>query len=241
MNAAEQLALGIPALIRVVGSGTDTPLQIGMNPFGAGTNGARMGRPLQAAFGEVIQQIGMQTPVVVVVGSAGTGKSLLMDMTARTCLEMGLSTRRIERGDLVHMALGEKSDVLLIDETDSMSNSTLQTLLKAGSQNTATTMVFLCLPTCVCRFGFAGVRSVVVELTPLALSDARNYLQERANSIGRPNLFTPDALDLVIDGSRGLPRLMRTIAGHAFFSAVSQGASQIGPKHVSDALESRAV
>jgi hypothetical protein len=238
MNAAEQLVLGTAPLIRV-GSGTDTPLQIAMNPFGAGTNGARMGRPLQAAFGEVILQIGMQTPVVVVVGSAGTGKSLLMDMTARTCLEMGLSTRRIERGDLVHMAFGEKSDVLLVDETDSMSNSALQALLKAGSQNTATTMVFLCLPTCVCRFGFAGVRSVVVELTPLALSDARNYLQERANSIGRPNLFMADALDLIIDGSRGLPRLMRTIAGHAFFSAVSQGASQISPKHVSDALESR--
>jgi hypothetical protein len=239
MNAAEQLPVGLPP-IRVAANGADTPLEIAMNPFGAGVNGARLGRPLQAAFGEVMQQIGMQTPVVIVVGSAGTGKSLLMDMTARTCLEMGLSARRIERGDLVTSAVGEKTDVLLVDETDSMTNATLQILLKA-SHSTATTMVFLCLPTCVCRFGFAGIRSAVVELTPLALSDARNYLKERANSIGRPNLFTPDALDLVIDGSRGLPRLIRTIAGHAFFSAVSQAASQISPKHVAEALDARTV
>ena len=46
MNAAEQLALGTAPRIRVVGSGTDAPLQIAMNPFGAGTNGTRMGRPL---------------------------------------------------------------------------------------------------------------------------------------------------------------------------------------------------
>jgi len=239
MNAAEQLPVGTPALIRLA-AGADTPLEIGMNPFGAGANGARLGRPLQAAFGQVMQQIGLQTPAVVVVGSAGTGKSLLMEMTARTCLEMGLSARRIERGDMVHAPVGEKTDVLLVDETDSMSNAALQTLLKA-SRSTATTMVFLCLPTCVCRFDFAAIRSVVVELAPLALSDARNYLKDRANSIGRPNLFTPDAQDLVIDGSRGLPRLLRTIASHAFFSAVSQGAAQISPQHVADALVARAV
>ena len=240
MNAAEQLALDSAVPIRIAGSGADRPLEIGMNPFGPNAQGARLGRPLQGAFGVVIQQIGMQTPVVVVVGSAGTGKTLLMDMTARTCLELGLSVRRIARGDLVHTALGETSDILLVDETDSMSNAVLQTVLKAAKK-TATTMVFLCLPTCVCRFDFAAARSVVVELGPLSLSDGRNYLHERASSIGRPNLFTPDALDLVIDGSRGLPRLMRTIAGHAFFSAVSEGASQISPKHVLDALEARTV
>src|SRR3978361_2032782 len=112
MSAAEQLALQTPALMRLAVGGTGTPLEIGMNPFGAGANGARLGRPLQAAFGEVIQLIGMQTPAVVVVGSAGTGKSLLMEMAARTCLEMGLSARRGERGDMVHVPLGEKTDVL---------------------------------------------------------------------------------------------------------------------------------
>ena len=75
----------------------------------------------------------------------------------------------------------------------------------------------------------------------MALSDSRNYLQERAISIGRPNLFTPAALNLVIDGSRGLPRLLRSIAHLAFFAAASEGASQIGAQHVSHALQSRSV
>jgi hypothetical protein len=212
-----------------------------MNPFVAGASGSRIGRPLQTAFGEVVRQIGLQTGVVVVVGNAGTGKSSLMDMTARACLEMGLSVRRVERGDQVHTAFGKKFDVLLVDQTDSMSNSSLQTLLSAEGKNTATTMVFMCRPSCVGRFNFLDTHGAIIELTPLSLSDSRNYLQERAASIGRANLFTPEALDLVIDGSRGLPRLLRSIAHLAFFAAASEGASQIGAQHVSNTLESRSV
>jgi hypothetical protein len=153
---------------------------------------------------------------------------------------MGLSVRSIERGDLLSQAFGEKTDVLMVDQSDFMSNSSLQTLLSAG-KDTATTKVFLCLPSCIGRFTFSGVRTTVVELAPLALSDARNYLQERAISIGRPKLFTVEASDLVIDGSRGLPRSLRSLAHLAFFGAASEGASQINPEHVSNALESRDV
>src|SRR4051812_16318825 len=70
------------------------------NPFTPGAQGSRVGRSLQTAFGEIIRHIGAQTPVVVVVGSAGTGKTLLADMVARTCSDMGISIRRAERGDL---------------------------------------------------------------------------------------------------------------------------------------------
>jgi hypothetical protein len=241
MDAARKLSdATIPFVPRASSASAATPLQIAMNPFVAGASGSRMGRPLQTAFGEVIRQIGLQAPVVVVVGSSGTGKSLLMDMTARACLGMGLSVRRVERGDQVHTAFGAKSDALLVDQTDSMSNSNLQTLLSSG-KNTAATMVFMCLPTSVGRFNFSDARGVTIELTPLALSDSRNYLQERAASIGRPNLFTPEALDLAIDGSRGLPRLLRSIAHLAFLAAASEGATQIGAQHVSNTSETRAL
>jgi hypothetical protein len=239
MDAARKLSDDtIPFVPRALSASAAPPLQMAMNPFVAGANGSRMGRPLQTAFGEVIRHIGLQAPVVVVVGSSGTGKSLLTDMTARACLGMGLSVRRVERGDQVHTAFGAKSDVLLVDQTDSMSNSNLQTLLSSG-KNTAATMVFMCLPTSVGRFSFSDTRGVTIELTPLALSDSRNYLQERAASIGRPNLFTPEALDLAIDGSRGLPRLLRSIAHLAFLAAASEGATQIGAQHVSNTSETR--
>ncbi|HEX3487101.1 MAG TPA: hypothetical protein VHT51_18745 [Micropepsaceae bacterium] len=198
----------------------------------------RMGRPLQKALGEVIRHIGLQTPVIVVVGSAGTGKTLLVDMTVRACADMGLTARRADTADQVHALVGTKSDVVLIDQTDSMSNSSLQTLLSPEGKNTATTMVFMCLPTCVGQIGFAAANRATIELTPLSLSDARNYLHERAVSIGRTNLFSPEALDLVIDGSRGLPRLLRSIAHLAYWAAASENAPQIGAQHVSNAAGS---
>src|SRR5258706_10187229 len=76
---------------------------------------------------------------------------------------------------------------------------------------------------------------------PLSLSDARNYLHERAASIGRTNLYSPEALDLIIDGSRALPRLLQSIAHQAYWAAASEGASQIGAQHVSNASGSQGV
>ena len=73
-------------------------LQLQTNPFTANASGARIGRPLQAALGEVIRQIGLEAPVVVVCGNAGTGKTLLINMIARACTDMGLCARQIDRG-----------------------------------------------------------------------------------------------------------------------------------------------
>src|SRR6202045_2285329 len=107
-------------------------LQLQTNPFTASASGARIGRSLQAALGEVIRQIGLEAPVVVVCGNAGTGKTLLMHMIARACTDMGLFARQIDRGDLMHVAFGQRADVLLIDEADSIADSTLHTLNSAG-------------------------------------------------------------------------------------------------------------
>jgi hypothetical protein len=71
-----------------------------------------------------------------------------------------------------------------------------------------------------------------------AFFDARIYLVERARSIGRPHLFTQEALNLVIDGSAGLQRDLRGIAQFAFFAAASEGAWRIDTRHVVIAMES---
>ncbi len=235
MDAARQLKSDtIPLVPRAVTPSTTVPLQISTNPFVAGASGTRMGRPLQQAFGEVIRHIGLQTSIIAVVGSAGTGKSVLADMITRACADMGLTMRRIERGDQVYALFTTKSDVLLIDQTDSMATFSLQILLSPEVKNTTTTMVFMCQPSCVGQLNFSGDDHATVELTPLSLSDARNYLHERAASIGRTNLYSPEALDLIIDGSRGLPRLLQSIAHQAYWAAASEGAPQIGAQHVSN-------
>jgi hypothetical protein len=78
-----------------------------------------------------------------------------------------------------------------------------------------------------------------IELTRLSQSDTRAYLQERATQAGFTDLFTPAALDLIVDASRGLPRSLWSIAGLAYFYAASAGASQISRQHVADALASQ--
>jgi len=217
----------------------EAPLDSNQNPFTSSAPGLRLVRPVQIASGELLRLIGLRTPVVVVLGNAGMGKTVLVSMVARACGDMGLSVRRIERGDLLTHATGNRSDVLLVDEADSMSNAVLQSVLTAGDGHRDRTIVFLCLPSSVSRFNFSGTEAVVLELGALSLLDARLYLTERGNSIDRPNLFELQALDVVIDASRGVPRVLRSIASLAYFNAVVAGASQIAVTHAEAAARMR--
>ena len=67
---------------------TNEPLRIDANPFVSG--GVVIGRPVQTALAQVIEQIVLKTPVILVTGNAGTGKSLLAKLTTRACSDMGL-------------------------------------------------------------------------------------------------------------------------------------------------------
>jgi hypothetical protein len=155
-----------------------------------------------------------------------------MNMAARAWNNMGLTVRQVDRGDLVQIALDQRSDLLLIDEANSIPDSLLHTLVSAGGNHVATTMVFSCLPGSVGRFTFSAGRAAVVDLAPLTRSDARHYLLEQATRASRPDPFMPEALELVVEGSGGSPRLLQSIASLAYFSAAFDGASQIRPKHV---------
>jgi len=214
-------------------------LKIEADPFSTGTSGPHLGRPLQSAFREIVRHIAVKTPIVLVTGDSGTGKTLLVDMTARLCSEMGLSVRRVDRGDLVHITFGQHSDVLLIDEANSLPESMLDASSAEAAKNQATTTVFLGLPSCTGRFILSNIRPVLIELTSLAPADARSYLTDRATGAGLRDLFTDEALELIIVGTHGSPRALRSIASLAFFFAASAGASQIRVEHVTSALIGR--
>jgi len=208
------------------------PLGPGNDPFMPGIQSLRIGRPLQKAFSETLHQISLQAPLVLVVGGAGTGKTLLSDMVSRACSEMGLSVQCIARGDMAHWMLGERPDVLLVDEADSVADSFLEAFSSDGRTSAARTTVFLGLPACTARFDLLGLHPVVVELTSLTPLAARSYLLEMATSAGFADLFAADALDRIVQDSRGAPRLLRSMASFAFFVASSDGVSQISLKHV---------
>jgi hypothetical protein len=213
---------------------TQTALKREDNPFASGEGGLRSGRALQTALGEVIGHIAAEAPFVVVEGSAGAGKSLLLDMTFRACSTMGLPVRHADRAELLQLCLRERSDVLLIDHAEIIPVSTLEQLFAPDQKNAATTTILFWRS----DFAFAGLnlQAVVVHLQALSDSDSRAYLMERAASIGRPDLFGPDAVDLIIRSSHGSLQHARTLAKFAFFAAAMDGAPQIELAHVADVL-----
>jgi len=213
------------------------PLDLQANPFGSNSYAFAPVSSAQAALKEVIEHIGLRRRAIIIAGGAGTGKTFLLKMIVRSCSDMGLSVCQFDRGDLADTTIDARSDVVLVDEADSIPDSAVLTLLFRNPSNTATTWVFMCLPSSVHRFGCLDVS--VVELRGLSVDDARTYLLERATSIGRPNLFAPDALDLIVHQARESPRLLLSVASLAFFTAGWGRATQIGVRHVAYWLESQ--
>src|SRR4029453_19073065 len=174
----------------------NSPLDLQTNPFSSNSNAPPPISSAQTALEEVIRHIGLRRRAIVLCGRGGHGKNFLLKMIVRSCSEMGLSVCQLDRGDLTGAALDARSDVVLVDEADSIPDSAILTLIFPPPSNTATTWVFVCLPSSVHRFSCLDAN--VVELRGLSVDDAQSYLLERATSIGRPDLFAPDALDLII-------------------------------------------
>jgi len=210
------------------------PLKMDADPF-ASTAASQSGRQVQTAFREIVRHIVLQTPVILVTGPASAGKTLLVDMTARLCTNMGLSVRRVDRGDLLHIALAQNSDVLLVDEANSVEDALLESFAAEKRNDSATTTVFLGLPSCIGRF-IATVDPVLIQFDLLSRSDAEHYLLERAAAAGFTNLFSDDSLDLIVDASSGSPRLLARIGSLAFCNAASDCAGQIRHKHAASAV-----
>jgi hypothetical protein len=213
------------------------PLRLESNPFIARNAAPYHGRPLLSAFRELVREIVQRTPVVVVTGSASAGKSLLASMTAKRCAEIDLSVELAERGEFVQSAPATRPDVLLIDEADSIPDNVLPSL----PGRVAGVTVFFCLPSSVQRYAFPHVRSAVIQLLSFDRSDATAYLSELTKRAGLAGIFTDAALALIVDGSDNSPRLLRSVARFAYFSAASDRARQIDREHAILALESLAL
>ena len=215
------------------------PLDLHANPFSAASNALRPVSPVQTALEEAVGHIGLRHRAIVIAGRPGTGKTSLLKTIFRACADTGLSVCRFDRGDLADPTIDARSDVVLVDEADSIPDSAVLALLVPNPCDAATTWVFACLPSSVHRF--SCLDADIVELRGLSVEDARTYLLERATSIGRPDLFAPDALDLIVHRARGSPRLLLSMASLAFFTAAWGRATQIGVRHVAYWLKSEVV
>ena len=210
-------------------------IAIAINPYSSSAGAPRTCSPLRTALGEVIFHIERRCPLVIVTGRTGTGKTLLMDMIACACSDMGLAARQVTRDDLTNSAPRAPVDVLLADNADSIAVASLARLIPAEGNSVATTCVLMCPPSSASRFNRPGAN--VVHVQNLSILDARTYLLEQANSIGRPDLFSPDAMELIVRRAAGSCRSLRSIASLAFSTAAWEGETQISVRHVIEVLE----
>ena len=214
------------------------PLQVAADPYAARAGSNSIGRQIQTVLADVLGHIERQTPLLIVSGAAGTGKSWLVNTTLKLCSEKALSARREDRGDLIDIALADTCEVLLVDEADSASPELLEQLLGArASGKKRRTIVLMCLPGSVTRFDRVGRYPPLLQLMPLSDEEAREFLDSGAQAVGRSMLFTRDAARLVIAQSGGSPRLLRRNASLAYFAAATDGQDRISVEHVSQALE----
>ena len=209
-----------------------TELKLKCDPFAR--DAARPATPVGVAFEHLLQHFESGTTRVLVVGPPGSGKSLLLEIAEKACRERRIPVLRIERGDLVHMAIGRRADVLLVDEADFVDQPTLSSI---AAHPQAPKILVL-----ACRTPPIGLDvPALVKVAPLTPPQARDFVVERTTTAGRPDLFTPEALDSLIAGACGLPRLLRSIGALALFFAAYEGANQVGAEHVAKAIEGQSV
>ena len=209
------------------------PLDVHTNPFSAASNAPPPVNSAQTALEETLGHIGLRRRAIVIAGRPGTGKTSLLETIFRSCSDRRLSVCRFDRGDLADPTIDARSDVVLVDDADSIPDSAVLALLLLNPCDAATTWVFACRPSSVHRF--RCFEADIVELRGLSVDDARAYLLESAASIGRPDLFA-----LIVHQARGSPHLLLSIASLAFFTAAWGRATQIGVRHVAYWLKSQA-
>jgi len=206
------------------------------DPFAAGSSPILTG-PVKAAFAQIVRELGSGSRAAVITGAAGAGKSLLLTLIEESYSRDGCSVSRIDLAALVPPHLDEGTDLLLVDEADSADPSVLQGLL-AKNRETLRAVVLACRSEAAARLCHE-LSAVPVHVTGLSPAQAKDFIIARVTKAGRADLFTPAALDRLIEASGGSPQALRVVAGMAMFLAAYAQAAQIEISHVEEAMRSQ--
>ena len=149
---------------------------------------------------------------------------------------------------LIELAGEGRSTVLLIDEAQALPVSTLEGLRLLTNLETEQSKLLQVvlfgqpeLDQTLARQDLRQLRQRITfsyALRPLDVADATRYLTERlavAGYRGEP-LFEPSAVRLLVQGSRGIPRLLNILANKCLMAAFGEGSRCVGVRHVRRAL-----
>jgi general secretion pathway protein A len=157
------------------------------------------------------------------------------------------------REHLRRVAIGGARVLLVLEEAQSMGPALLHEMLRLlawgraaeaeGSQGIFSVLVvgqeslddMLGAPEQRAVAARVGVR---VRLGPLPEADVRSYVEHQLAlaGLGR-DTFTPLAVRMVAQGSRGIPRLINAMADRALTAATRHGIPVVGSEQVRDAIE----
>lgn len=149
---------------------------------------------------------------------------------------------------LIELAGEGRSTVLLIDEAQALPVSTLEGLRLLTNLETEQSKLLQVvlfgqpeLDQTLARQDLRQLRQRITfsyALRPLDVADATRYLTERlavAGYRGEP-LFDRSAVRLLVQGSRGIPRLLNILANKCLMAAFGEGSRCVGVRHVRRAL-----
>lgn len=149
---------------------------------------------------------------------------------------------------LIELAGEGRSTVLLIDEAQALPVSALEGLRLLTNLETEQSKLLQVvlfgqpeLDQTLARQDLRQLRQRITfsyALRPLDVADATRYLTERlavAGYRGEP-LFERSAVRLLVQGSRGIPRLLNILANKCLMAAFGEGSRCVGVRHVRRAL-----
>jgi general secretion pathway protein A len=171
---------------------------------------------------------------------------LLEDLGVEVSADADKSDLLILFKDYLHEASREGKMVLIVvDEAQNLAPEVLmeiQMLTNLGQGETQPVQIILVgqpeLDETVNRPDLAQIRQrirVNYKLSPLTRPETEEYIIHRLAVAGcSRNLFTNDAVDRIFRGSRGVPRLVNTLAGEALLSAFVAGHEMVEPGDIEE-------
>ena len=192
-------------------------------PVAIGSDEAVAHRGWRNARDRVLAAVEIAPSLTVIVGAAGTGKSLLLQDVARTLRAEGTAVWLQGSGELDVDPPGPSS-VALIDEAERMSAAVVARLGQLG--DCAVVLARSTDPAC----------GAVVRLEPLPAVEVGAFVATRLARAGLPpDLPTASAVSRLAERSHGVPRALNTLLAAALVLARQAGSERIEAAHVDDA------
>lgn len=166
--------------------------------------------------------------IVAVVGLPGTGKTLLLHAVAQRLRAAGRVPALLRAGSPSDV---QAPDVILIDEADQLTPDMFDALVQYGRP-----VAMAGPPDLPHRLARLRASLTVVTLAPLRPDEAAMFLEAQLSAAGQPaRLLHRDAVRMLIQRSRGVPRELQMLAGLSVFVARLTEADQVTAAHVEQA------